>query len=125
MNFNKIFTLFLPLCGKFRTQNRTHLRTQPCFLILYLHLIMGAVWLYSMKLTIFGAPLVFLALVVELVDTQDLKSCKHCVCAGSSPARGTKSERERESDARQNAGPDESFGRESLGLAYLSLISCI
>ena len=31
------------------------------------------------------------ALVVELVDTQDLKSCNHCGCAGSSPARGTES----------------------------------
>ena len=30
------------------------------------------------------------ALVVELVDTQDLKSCDHCGRAGSSPARGTK-----------------------------------
>ena len=29
------------------------------------------------------------ALVVELVDTQDLKSCEHCVRAGSSPARST------------------------------------
>jgi hypothetical protein len=27
--------------------------------------------------------------VVELVDTQDLKSCDHCGRAGSSPARGT------------------------------------
>ena len=32
------------------------------------------------------------ALVVELVDTQDLKSCGHCGRAGSSPARGTKAE---------------------------------
>ena len=32
---------------------------------------------------------VLYALVVELVDTQDLKSCIHCECAGSSPARGT------------------------------------
>ncbi len=31
----------------------------------------------------------FVALVVELVDTQDLKSCDHCGRAGSSPARGT------------------------------------
>ena len=31
------------------------------------------------------------ALVVELVDTQDLKSCDHCGRAGSSPARGTES----------------------------------
>ena len=30
-----------------------------------------------------------LASVVELVDTQDLKSCDHCGRAGSSPARGT------------------------------------
>ena len=30
------------------------------------------------------------ALVVESVDTQDLKSCDHCGRAGSSPARGTK-----------------------------------
>jgi hypothetical protein len=30
------------------------------------------------------------ALVVESVDTQDLKSCGHCGRAGSSPARGTK-----------------------------------
>ncbi len=30
------------------------------------------------------------ALVVELVDTQDLKSCDHRGRAGSSPARGTK-----------------------------------
>ena len=29
------------------------------------------------------------AQVVELVDTQDLKSCDHCGRAGSSPARGT------------------------------------
>ena len=29
------------------------------------------------------------ALVVELVDTQDLKSCDHRGRAGSSPARGT------------------------------------
>ena len=29
--------------------------------------------------------------MVELVDTQDLKSCDHCGRAGSSPARGTKS----------------------------------
>ena len=27
--------------------------------------------------------------MVELVDTQDLKSCDHCGRAGSSPARGT------------------------------------
>ena len=27
--------------------------------------------------------------MVELVDTQDLKSCGHCGCAGSSPAPGT------------------------------------
>ncbi len=30
------------------------------------------------------------ARVVKLVDTQDLKSCNHCDCAGSSPAPGTK-----------------------------------
>jgi hypothetical protein len=30
--------------------------------------------------------------VVELVDTQDLKSCDHCGRAGSSPAPGTESE---------------------------------
>ena len=30
------------------------------------------------------------ARVVELVDTQDLKSCGHCGCAGSSPASSTK-----------------------------------
>ena len=29
------------------------------------------------------------AQVVESVDTQDLKSCNHCGCAGSSPAPGT------------------------------------
>ncbi len=29
--------------------------------------------------------------MVELVDTQDLKSCGHCGRAGSSPAPGTKS----------------------------------
>ena len=29
--------------------------------------------------------------MVELVDTQDLKSCGHCGCAGSSPAPGTQS----------------------------------
>lgn len=29
------------------------------------------------------------ARVVELVDTQDLKSCGHCARAGSSPAPGT------------------------------------
>ena len=34
--------------------------------------------------------LVFWALVVELVDTQDLKSCEHCVRTGSSPVRSTK-----------------------------------
>ncbi len=27
--------------------------------------------------------------MVESVDTQDLKSCGHCGCAGSSPAPGT------------------------------------
>jgi hypothetical protein len=32
----------------------------------------------------------YFAQVVELVDTQDLKSCNHCGCAGSSPAPGTK-----------------------------------
>ena len=26
-----------------------------------------------------------------MVDTQDLKSCDHCGCAGSSPAPGTES----------------------------------
>ena len=31
------------------------------------------------------------ARVVELVDTQDLKSCEHCARAGSSPAPGTES----------------------------------
>src|ERR1035437_4119235 len=31
----------------------------------------------------------FHALVVELGDTQDLKSCGHCGRAGSIPARGT------------------------------------
>ena len=36
--------------------------------------------------------LVFWALVVELVDTQDLKSCEHCVRTGSSPVRSTKKE---------------------------------
>ena len=30
-----------------------------------------------------------IAQVVELVDTQDLKSCSHCDCAGSIPAPGT------------------------------------
>jgi hypothetical protein len=34
--------------------------------------------------------LLIIAPVVELVDTQDLKSCDHCGCAGSSPARGTR-----------------------------------
>ena len=29
------------------------------------------------------------ARVVELVDTQDLKSCGHCARAGSTPAPGT------------------------------------
>ena len=29
------------------------------------------------------------ARMVESVDTQDLKSCDHCGCAGSSPAPGT------------------------------------
>ena len=29
------------------------------------------------------------ARMVELVDTQDLKSCGHCGCAGSIPAPGT------------------------------------
>jgi hypothetical protein len=28
--------------------------------------------------------------MVESVDTQDLKSCGHCGCAGSIPAPGTK-----------------------------------
>ena len=28
--------------------------------------------------------------MVELVDTQDLKSCNHCGCVGSSPTPGTK-----------------------------------
>ena len=38
------------------------------------------------------------ALVVESVDTQDLKSCDHCGRAGSSPARGTnQSEKQSES----------------------------
>ena len=32
----------------------------------------------------------------EMVDTQDLKSCNHCDCAGSSPAPGTNSERKAE-----------------------------
>ena len=32
------------------------------------------------------------AQVVELVDTQDLKSCVHCERIGSSPIPGTKSE---------------------------------
>ena len=36
------------------------------------------------------------ARVVELVDTQDLKSCDHCGRAGSSPAPGTISERKSE-----------------------------
>ena len=31
-----------------------------------------------------------IARVVELVDTQDLKSCDHCGRAGSIPAPGTK-----------------------------------
>ena len=31
-----------------------------------------------------------LARVVELVDTQDLKSCSHCESAGSIPAPGTR-----------------------------------
>jgi hypothetical protein len=35
------------------------------------------------------------AQVVELVDTQDLKSCNHCDCAGSSPAPGTRNQSER------------------------------
>ena len=34
------------------------------------------------------------ALVVELVDTRDLKSREHCVHAGSSPARGTENNAE-------------------------------
>ena len=34
------------------------------------------------------------ALVVELVDTRDLKSREHCVRAGSSPARGTENNAE-------------------------------
>ena len=33
------------------------------------------------------------ARVVELVDTQDLKSCDHCDRAGSIPAPGTDTER--------------------------------
>ena len=33
--------------------------------------------------------------MVELVDTQDLKSCNHCDCTGSSPVRGTYLFRER------------------------------
>ena len=34
-------------------------------------------------------PFLLYAVVVELVDTQDLKSCEHNVHAGSTPARGT------------------------------------
>ena len=33
------------------------------------------------------------AQVAELVDTQDLKSCEHCVRTGSSPVRSTKEKR--------------------------------
>ena len=49
----------------------------------------------NMKL--FGSPNPFYfsitkyARVVELVDTQDLKSCSHCGSAGSIPAPGTPS----------------------------------
>ena len=35
------------------------------------------------------AASLFNASVVELVDTQDLKSCDHCGRMGSSPIRGT------------------------------------
>jgi hypothetical protein len=41
------------------------------------------------------------ALVVELVDTQDLKSCDHCGRAGSTPARGTKN-RKRKGKEKEN-----------------------
>ena len=41
----------------------------------------------------FGFFLAIRALVVELVDTQDLKSCEHCVRTGSSPVRSTKEKR--------------------------------
>ena len=40
----------------------------------------------------FNIVLCKVALVVELVDTRDLKSREHCVRAGSSPARGTQAE---------------------------------
>jgi hypothetical protein len=45
------------------------------------------------KVRVAGSSPVFrsvFALVVELVDTQDLKSCDHYDRAGSSPARSTK-----------------------------------
>jgi hypothetical protein len=37
----------------------------------------------------FGQKFFYNARMVELVDTQDLKSCVHCGRAGSSPAPGT------------------------------------
>ena len=39
----------------------------------------------------FGTKFLY-ALVVELVDTQDLKSCGHCGRIGSIPIRGTKAD---------------------------------
>ena len=46
------------------------------------------------KVGVAGSSPVFRSLyrdarMVELVDTQDLKSCGHCGCAGSSPASST------------------------------------
>ena len=40
-----------------------------------------------------------LAQVVELVDTQDLKSCGHCVRIGSIPIPGTKFRASKESES--------------------------
>jgi len=42
------------------------------------------------------------ALVVELVDTQDLKSCGHCGRIGSIPIRGTKSRVSEQSESDGN-----------------------
>ena len=45
--------------------------------------------LYTLYLYTFLNTFNKIARVVELVDTQDLKSCGHCVRAGSIPASGT------------------------------------
>ena len=72
---------------------------------LYLHSLKKNVLLHNVKIAqlvehdlakvgVAGSSPVFRSLyrdarMVELVDTQDLKSCGHCGCAGSSPASST------------------------------------